>query len=576
MQRYGRGLRSIQARFTLLVALCTAAGVAGMLVLDGSTWLGGPSSPAGMLIGAATIAAAGALTFVLAGKLVANIVALKASTDAVIAGDMDKPVEVDCECEVGGLADSFRRMVERLNSNILRMNVLAYHDAITGLSNRAVVEHVLARALDGSCAPTPVTVLFMDLDGFKRVNDTFGHGIGDELLRQVAHRVVTEAFQRTRETIDSCTTAYGELADRPPKDLVFGRFAGDEFIAIIPGLVDENTIRSLCDAVHLTLARPFAIGGAKINVGVSIGVARAPLDSSCSQQILVDADMAMYAAKERERGKTVFFHQALRDRLTDRNTLEAELRAAIDNDELVVHYQPKYDTKTLRPIGYEALVRWQHPRLGLLLPGRFLDTAEQKNMMCDIGAAVFVKVLAQMTAWQAQGHAFPVAINVSPSQFRNPELCERMRQMLAKAQVDPRLIEIEITEHVAMEDAVAAEQKLAALKAIGVKLVIDDFGIGYSNLTQLVNLPFDVLKIDRSLVNEIGVSTRSEVVIESLVLLAHRMGHLTVAEGVERTEQIEFLRKVGCDSLQGFLLSRPLPAEALAWHVRAEQARQVA
>jgi two-component system CheB/CheR fusion protein len=561
---YGHGLRSIQTRFTLLVAFCTTVAVVAMSAADRSGSIAGPSSLAGILIGTCVVAASSVMTFLLAGRLVANIVALKATTDAVIAGDMDRPVEVDCDCEVGGLADSFRRMVDRLNSNLLRMNVLAHHDAVTGYSNRAVVEHVLATSLDQDATPIPISVLFMDLDGFKVVNDTFGHSAGDELLRLVSDRIVTEAFGKTRESVDSCTTAYGELCRRPPRDLVFSRFAGDELIAIIPNVIDPKIIGRYCDGVHKALARPFEIGNARISVGVSIGVARAPLDSTCSNQILVDADMAMYAAKERGRGRTVFFDPALRERLTDRNTLESELRSAIDNDELVVHYQPKLDTRTMELIGYEALVRWQHPRLGLILPGRFLDTAERKNLMCEIGAVVFTKVIAQIKEWQAQGHVVPVAVNVSPSQFRNPELCDRMREMLRTARIDPRLIEIEITEHVAMEDSVAAGLKLESLRELGVKLVIDDFGIGYSNLTQLVNLPFDVLKVDRSLVKDIGVSVRSEFVIESLVLLAHRMGHATVAEGVERAEQVEFLRRVGCDSLQGFLLSRPMPADMLA------------
>lgn len=573
---YGRGLRSIRTRFTILVGFCTTVAVVAMIALDGGSSLGRPSSLAGLLIGACAIAASAAVTYMLAGRLVANIVALKATTDAVIDGDMDKPVEVDCDCEVGGLADSFRRMVDRLNSNLLRMNVLAHHDAVTGYSNRAVVEHVLATSLDADAAPIPISVLFMDLDGFKVVNDTFGHGVGDELLRLVSDRIVTEAFGRTRETVDSCTTAYGELCKRPPRDLVFSRFAGDELIAIVPHVIDVDIIGRYCDAVHKALSRPFEIGGARINVGISIGVARAPLDSTCCNQILVDADMAMYAAKERGRGRTAFFDQSLRQRLTDRNTLESELRSAIDNDELVVHYQPKYDTRSMALIGYEALVRWQHPQLGLILPGRFLDTAERKNLMCDIGAVVFTKVIAQIKEWQAQGHVVPVAVNVSPSQFRNPELCDRMREMLRTARIDPRLIEIEITEHVAMEDSVAAGLKLESLRSLGVKLVIDDFGIGYSNLTQLVKLPFDVLKVDRSLVNDIGVSARSEFVIESLVLLAHRMGHSTVAEGVERAEQVDFLRRVGCDSMQGFLLSRPMPADRFVVPLAPGEERAVA
>ena len=571
---YGRGMNSIRTRFTILVAASCSVGALTIFFLDPLHMFGGPLTLVAVLGLVCVIAGPAAVTYYLAGKLIGDIRALKVSADAIVAGDVDRPVEVDCKCEVGGLADSFRKMVGRLNSNILRMNVLAYHDSVTGFTNRTVVQHVLTKALEGN-APMPLAVMFIDLDGFKAINDTLGHDAGDQLLRQVSLRIVEEGLQRDRNSVDDCTTAYGELCDRPPEEIVFSRFAGDEFIVVLPGVTDEAQILKVCDRIQAALARPFNIGTDLAHVGASIGIARAPLDAQTASNILIDADMAMYAAKERGRGQAVFFDAEIRERLVERQRLEVELRTAIEADQFVVHYQPKYDTKTLVVTGYEALVRWQHPRRGLLSPGQFLEIVEKNGQMCELGGLVMKKVVAQLKSWEKAGRKLPVAVNISPSQFRNPLLVERITMLLETNRIDPNLFEIEITEQAAMGNYAEAAPKLERLREIGVRLAIDDFGIGYSNLTQLVNLPFDVLKIDKSLVDDIGVFPRSEVVIESLIHLAHRMGHTTVAEGIERQDQLDFLKSVGCDSVQGYLLSHPMAAEALSAEARFVQAEPV-
>ncbi len=569
---YGKGMNSIRTRFTLLVGVSCLLGVIVVLLLDPSHMFGGSLNLLALAGLLAIVGGPAALTYYLAGKLVGDIRALKVSADAIVAGDTDRPVDIDCKCEVGGLADSFRKMVGRLNSNILRMNVLAYHDSVTGFTNRTVVQHVLTKALRRD-APMPLSVLFIDLDGFKMINDTLGHDAGDELLRKVALRIVEEGLQRTRDTVDDCTTPYGELCDRPPENIVFSRFAGDEFIVVLPGMTGQEQILKLCDRIQACLAPPFEIGSGTAQVGASIGIARAPLDAQTATDLLIDADMAMYAAKERGRGKAVFFDAELRQRLLDRQRLEEELRTAIETDQFTVHYQPKFDAQTLEVSGYEALVRWQHPTRGLLAPAQFLDVIEKNGQMCELGGLVMAKVVRQIKLWERAGIHMPVAVNISPSQFRNPLLVDRIKAMLETNKIDPRLFEIEITEQAAMSSYVDAAPKLERLRDIGVRLAIDDFGIGYSNLTQLVNLPFDVLKIDKSLVDDIGTLPRSEAVIESLIHLAHRMGHVTVAEGIERQEQLDFLRAAGCDSVQGYLLERPMPAEELN---RGEAIRNVA
>ncbi len=575
---YGRGLRSIQTRFTLLVALSCLVGGGVVLLVDPLHMFGGPLAPVATGLMLMVIVVPAALTYHLAGKLVADIRALKVSAEAIVAGDMDQPLEVDCRCEVGGLADSFRKMVGRLNSNLLRMNVLAYHDSVTGFPNRAVVQHVLSKALDGP-QPMPVSVLFIDLDGFKAINDALGHEAGDELLRQVSLRIVEEGLNRRRDEVDDCTTAYGELCDRPPEGVVFSRFAGDEFVAVIPVITEEGALTAMCERIQAALQRPFKIGSDVAHIGASIGVARAPIDSTSASEILADADMAMYSAKQQGRGRAVFFDRELRDRLLDRQTLEQELRAALETDQFVVHYQPRYDVQTGAITGYEALVRWKHPSRGILTPGHFLELAEKNQVMCDLGGIVLQKVLQQIKRWQSAGQHLPVAVNISPSQFRNPLLIDRIKAMLESNHIDPRMLEIEITEQAAMSDYADAAPKLERLRATGVRIAVDDFGVGYSNLTQLVNLPFDVLKIDKSLVDDIGVVAKSEAVIEFLVHLAHKMGHTTIAEGIERSEQLDFLKRVGCDDVQGFLFARPQPAETLVVLQTApndDQVRQVA
>jgi len=571
---YGRGMNSIRTRFTVLVTASCSIGAITVLLLDPLHLFGGPLTGIALLGLLFVIGAPAVLTFYLAGKLVGDIQALKVSADAIVAGDIDRPVEVDCKCEVGGLADSFRKMVGRLNSNILRMNVLAYHDSVTGFTNRTVVQHVLTKALENG-SPTPLSILFIDLDGFKAINDTLGHDAGDELLRQVALRVVQEGLLRDRDTVDDCTTAYGELCDRPPEDIVFSRFAGDEFIVVLPGMTDQDAIIPICDRIQAALQRPFVIGNDTARISASIGIARAPIDATTASDILIGADLAMYAAKHSGRGRSVFFDAEIRERLIERQQLEEDLRTAIDADQFLVHYQPKYDTQTLAVIGYEALVRWQHPRRGLLMPGSFLEVVERNGQMCDLGGLVMRKVMQQLKLWEEAGLRVPVAVNVSPSQFRNPLLVDRIKFMLESSNIDPHLLEIEITEQAAMGNYSEAAPKLERLRALGVRLAIDDFGMGYSNLTQLVNLPFDVLKIDKSLVDDIGVFARSEVVVESLILLARRMGHVTVAEGIERQDQLDFLRSVGCDSVQGYLLARPMPAEDLSCHPSLSQSQPI-
>ena len=565
---YGKGLNSLRNRFTVLIGgFCLTGAIMMALFVSPA-----PFAPQNLiwelaLIAALCVVPAG-ITSVLAGNLVGSIHALKRSTEAIVNGDMERPVEVDCSCEVGGLADSFRKMVGKLNSNITRMNILAYNDALTGLANRHVIQHMLTLALE-SGSGFRGAVLFIDLDGFKTINDSFGHEVGDELLKLASRRIVEQGLGRTQETLDSCTTPFGELCARQPNDIVFGRFAGDEFVAILPGVEDTARLESVSDAILNALSAPFVVKGNQLSISASIGIARTPLDTSSVSEILIFADMAMYEAKQNGRARHAFFDAGLRAKVLERLELERELRHAIGSGQLVLHYQPKVDARTMEVVGAEALVRWQHPTRGLLPPSAFLEIAEKAGLICELGSAVFGLAFAQIKAWRPLGIAVPIAINVSPSQFANPELCQRIRLMLDQRGIDPAMVELEVTESVAMQDFAAAESKLRELQSLGIRMSMDDFGVGFSNLSQLVNLPFDTLKIDRSLVSDIGRSRKSEAVIRALLGIASEVGQQTVAEGIERHEEVEFLRRNGCTMLQGYLFARPLPPAAFVeWLLR--------
>lgn len=565
----GTGINSIPVRFAVMTALFSTIGVAAWRVMAALS----PEQAldfGGDLLGVVCIAAPTAVTFWAATKLTAQIHALRRSADAVVAGDFDRPVEVECACEVGGLADSFRKMVGRLNANIVRMNVLAYVDPVTGLPNRAVVEHTLQRMVgDGPGG----AVMFIDLDGFKRVNDTYGHSAGDDLLRQASLRAIREGLRREPEELDACSNPFGELCDRAPQDIVFVRFAGDEFVALIPGAVDDAAVMAQAEAVLAALSRPFEIHGQKVKIGASIGIACAPRDSNDAQEILTFADMAMYAAKQAGRGRVAVFDPKVRGMAVERAEIEKELRQALEDDALELAFQPKVDARTLECVGVEALARWTHPTRGVVPPGVFVPIAEQSGLMNALGGTVVRKAAAQARRWQDAGRHIDIAVNVSPAQFEASDFVQTVIDACAAQGVNPGVFEIEITESMAMADIVATTRRVEALRAQGMRISIDDFGIGYSNLSHLSRLPIDDIKIDRSLVIGIGSSARAESILKAMVEMAHALGDRVIAEGVETQAQFEFLRGIGCDCIQGYLFARPMAPQALEEWFEARAAR---
>jgi two-component system CheB/CheR fusion protein len=562
----GKGLNSIPIRFSLMVAVFSACGI---YVHHYFLYSGEHVSLSSGMIGAMAlmIVVPAAITYYMAGKLTKAVRALHHSTDLLASGDFDSPVDVQCNCEVGGLADSFRMMANRFNANILRMNALAYTDQVTGLPNRVAMNHAL-HVFAKQKADTPGckgTLFFIDLDDFKRVNDALGHEAGDELLRQVTGRVIEDGLDMRREELDDCMVAYGGLSEKCPKSIVLSRLGGDEFAMFLPDELDQGQLEQRAARILQALARPFEIHGFEQRIGASIGIARLGIDTRDPELLLKYADIAMNTAKQAGKNRCQFFDAGLEKELTERRQMEDDLRKAIERGgEIFLHFQPKVNAATLELSGVEALARWRHPVKGMIPPDQFIRVAEQSGMMLELGSYIMHMAMRQAVAWKQEGKPTHILVNVSPVQFREPDFAASIFKLFDWYELDASLMGIEITETMVISDLEASREKMEQLRNAGVVIAIDDFGTGYSNLSQFAYLPYSLLKLDKSLIDAIGVSQKSEAILIAIIQVAHALGLKLVAEGVETVEQQRFLAARGCDELQGYLLARPMPAEDLA------------
>lgn len=562
----GRGLNSIPNRFGLMALVLTS-----LVVLAAQSQFTGPMTWQSGAILAGLVLFPAVVNYLAAQKLTRMIGSLRESTEALVAGDFNSPVDVDCSCEVGGLADGFRAMVERLNSNILRMNVLAYTDAITGLPNRSVISHILNLARKMAPSECAATMLFIDLDGFKRINDTMGHDAGDELLRRAAQRIIERGLQVTGADLDHCTTTFGELCQTCPTKPVFARFAGDEFLMLLPGPQSKEAIEQIANRIRDAFSESFTIFNSEVFVSASMGIAQLPQDTTNPEELVAYSDIAMYAAKEAGKNGHVFFNPALKGKLDERACMERELHHAVENDTLDLHFQPKFDAQTFAVTGVEALARWHCPGIGAVSPEVFVRIAERCGLMVPMGNAILRRAVRQAKVWADAGLAVPVAVNVSPVQFEQADFVPVVLTTLGEVGLSPDLLELEITETVAMADFNHTREQVDALRQNGVRVSIDDFGNGYSNLSQLARLQYDSLKVDRSLVASIGEPGRSNSMWLAIFNVAKALGQKIVAEGIEQQEQVAYLRKLGCHEFQGFLLARPMAADEFeAWLVGRE------
>jgi diguanylate cyclase (GGDEF)-like protein/PAS domain S-box-containing protein len=415
----------------------------------------------------------------------------------------------------------------------------AAHDPLTGLPNRAL----LLERLDGALARARrhnhrVAVLFLDLDHFKVVNDSLGHGLGDRLLIAIAERLA--------------------IALRPGDTVA--RFGGDEFVVLCEDLLSPQDAVAIAERIDQAITGPFIIDDTEIFVGVSIGIAL-PDDADAEPETLIrDADAAMYRAKDRGRARWEMFDNAMRASAVDRLDIENALRRALERRELRVFYQPMIDLRTGRIDGVEALLRWEHPERGLLLPGDFITVAEETGLIVPIGTWVLDQACRQVQRWHASNErATPlrVSVNISGRQLGHARLVEDVAAALADTGIDPADVELEITESVLMDDVEMSSETLGRLHALGVKLAVDDFGTGYSSLSYLRRFPVDLLKVDRSFVDGLGTDPSDSAIVTAIITLAHTLGLSAVAEGVESALQLAELRRLDCDRGQGYFMARP-------------------
>lgn len=442
-----------------------------------------------------------------------------------------------------------------------RVQLLAFYDQVTGLPNRSLLRRNLARALSSARrSHSHVAVMVLDIDHFKRVNDTLGHGAGDALLREIGTRLGDGLLA------GEATRARGRNREATPAAHVdtIARLGGDEFALVVVGIATPEDAAAIAQTVQQNLSRPFLVVGEEISLSASLGISVAPEDGADPDTLLKHASAAMFEAKSDGRARHHFFTPGINARALERLSLEASLRKALERDQLRVHFQPKITLKDMRVHGLEALVRWMHPDLGLIAPADFISVAEETGLIEPIGAWILRTTCAQLRFWQQSGmRNLTVAVNLSAVQFRKPGLHERVAQVLNETGLDPASLELEITESLLMSDAESTATTLAELKSIGVRLSIDDFGTGYSSLAYLKRFPVQSLKIDRSFVRDLSRNEDDAAIVRAVVALAHSLRLSVVAEGVEDRDQVEYLRRIGCDDVQGYYYSKALPADEL-------------
>jgi diguanylate cyclase (GGDEF)-like protein len=447
----------------------------------------------------------------------------------------------------GGLAFLFAALYRIVAGASRRLRHQALHDALTGLPNRTLLHRRAERDLRGD---DPAAMLLIDLDRFKEVNDTLGHDYGDALLVEVAERL--GAALRRGDTL--------------------ARFGGDEFAVLVAGAPDRAAVVELAGRLQEALRRPFALRGVAVELEASIGVALYPEHGTTAGRLLQRADVAMYEAKRGGHG--IVTYTAERDPYSeDRLGLLAELRRAIERDELVLHYQPKVSLRTGELTGVEALVRWQHPIRGLLGPDEFVPLAERTGAAADLTRWVVDHALAQCAAWREDGIDLPVAVNLAAANIVDVTLPDAIGALLERYGVSAERLECEISEHTVMADPVRATAVLGGLRELGVGLSLDDFGTGHSSLSYLKRLPLDEVKIDRSFVAGMADDDNDAVIVRSTIDLARNLGLRVVAEGVETAEVMDALRELRCDVAQGYHISRPLPAGELDLQALSESLR---
>lgn len=444
------------------------------------------------------------------------------------------------EGQLGGLVGTMVDITERKRAEA-QARYLTHFDPVTELPNQVLLtDRISLQAAHAHRLEQRFAVFCLNLDHFKKINNAYGHAQGDQLLKMVGDRLL--ACLREDDTA--------------------ARMGGDSFNLLLPNIGSEESASKMAHKILDNLKTPFDIGGREIFVTASIGIAIYPYDGLDAPTLVKNADTALQRAKERGRNGHHFFDAAMNQRAEEQMSLENHLRRAVETNALVLHYQPQVDTVSGRVVGVEALVRWYHPERGLVMPDRFIPLAEHTGLINPIGEWVLRNACAQARAWQLAGQPpLRVAVNISPRQFQRSDLCRTIEQILRETGLDPCWLSLEVTESVVMQDVDHAIETLVRLKDLGVHLAIDDFGTGYSSLSYLKRFPIDLLKIDRSFIMDIPKIPDDIAIVSAVIAMAHQLNIKVLAEGVQSTAQLDFLRAHHCDELQGYLFARPLAAD---------------
>jgi diguanylate cyclase (GGDEF)-like protein len=488
----------------------------------------------------------------IARRIAQPLRALKSSAERIAAQDYGARVAVTSRDEIGLLGSAFNKMAEDLSVAAERAEYLAYYDSLTTLPNRSMFSKLLNQAIsvarrDGK----PLAVLFLDLDGFKNVNDTLGHGAGDLLLQEFGKRL--QGCVRESDTV--------------------ARLGGDEFVVLLPALGDAPDVEVVAHKVLAAASRSFTALGQEFHVTASVGVSTYPKDGDDEQSLMKNADIAMYQAKED--GKNSFRHYSVQMNTNsfERIALESSLRRALERDEFELHYQPKIDARSGEIVGTEALLRWQHPELGTVAPAKFIPLAEETGLIVSIGKWVLKTACAQNVTWQQKGLPYlNMAVNLSRRQFSDEGLLPDLTSILEETGMRPDLLELEITESTLMHKVDKAVCTLKALKDMGVRLAIDDFGTGYSSLSNLRQFPVDTIKIDGSFVRGLSNHAENRGIAKAIIAMGRTLSLTVIAECVETKAQADFLREQVCDEFQGFYISKAVTAGKFAELLEAQTA----
>jgi len=487
--------------------------------------------------------------------------ALSALGDRLLAveqGDLTSPTPRIVRDNMPKLATAVDSLFAEVRASIENAHALGMYDPVTSLPNRLHFRAEADKMLASRAPDTQSAMLFVDLDRFKNVNDSLGHARGDQLLIMVANRL--------RVVVTA------ELGDSPVQRPLLARLAGDEFTIFFPEIAEVADAERAARRIALAISEPFELHGHSVDIGASVGVAISPVHGTAIEALMRAADVAMYRAKQQGGGRYCLFSDELAEEHQRKIDTEAALSEAVQRGEFVLALQPQLSFATGEVSGAEALLRWNHPRDGLRLPGTFIPVAEQTGIIADIGDWVIAEVASMLAEWKAQGSKRRLSFNVSPRQLDRHDFLPRMRSTFADAGVPLSLVELEFTESAAMECSESVLEEISALRRDGLSIAIDDFGTGYSNIARLRAMPLDRVKLDQSLIADIETSEKARVVVQAVIQLIKGVGAEIVAEAVENVAQADILRAMGCDTVQGFVFAGPMfEEEYLSWTRNADR-----